>query len=389
MKAKSIKGSSVEEIKIALEHSLVDARSDDPVGRGFQPTLAFVFLTRLEDIDIITAMIDAKGISIFGASTSDKFTEEGMEPEGIVVLLLDINEDNFKIILKDFNAAPASVYETACEVGRSGKDAFDHPAFIISAANFKISGEELIKGLLDKAGAHVKVIGGMAGEAVKFTGCVFTNRTKTSNGLIALVLDENKIDVKGKAVSGWKPAGTEKKITKSEGAWIYTIDNEPAMDVIKKFLGKDIETIDKSKGLVSLNINYPLQVQRESGNPMMLPTLLWNTEDQSVMLGGLVKEGAKFRFSLPPDFEVIDTVIESSREIRDKELPEADAMLIFSCIGRQSSLGPLLLSELQGLADTWNKPMAGFLSLGEFGKLDDSRPELHGTTVSWVALKEK
>jgi hypothetical protein len=33
--------------------------------------------------------------------------------------------------------------------------------------------------------------------------------------------------------------------------------------------------------------------------------------------------------------------------------------------------------------------MAGFLSLGEFGKLDDNRPELHGTTVSWVALKEK
>ena len=33
--------------------------------------------------------------------------------------------------------------------------------------------------------------------------------------------------------------------------------------------------------------------------------------------------------------------------------------------------------------------MAGFFSLGEFGKLDDSRPEFHGTTVSWVALKEK
>ncbi len=309
MKAKSIKGKSTEEIKTALQHSTAD---------GYKPTLAFVFLTELQDIDVVSAMMDAEGISIFGASTSEKFTEQGMEPEGIVVLLLDSNIANFKIVLKDFDTASVSVYESACEVGQSGGDAFDNPAFIISAANFKTSGEELIKGLLDKAGAHVKVIGGMAGEAVNFTGCVFTNLAKTSNGLIALILDEDKIDVKGTAVSGWKPVGTEKRITKCDGAWIYTIDNEPAMDVIKKFLGKDIETIEKSKGLVSLNINYPLQIHRESGNPMMLPTLLWNTEDQSVMLGGVVKEGSKFRFSHPPDFEVIDTVIESSREIRDK-----------------------------------------------------------------------
>ncbi len=380
MIAKSIKGNSPEEIKSELEIAM---------SSGYRPTLAFVFLTELEDIDVMSKIMDAEAISIFGASTSEKFTEQGIEPEGIVVLLMDINIANFKIILKDYEAASVSVYESACEVGQSGIDTFVRPAFIISAADYRTPGDEIIKGLIDKAGVEVKVIGGMAGEAVNFTGCVFTNHTKTSNGLIALILDEDKIDVKGIAVSGWKPVGTEKTITKSDGAWIYTIDNEPAMELIKKFLGNDIATSEKSKGMVPLNINYPLQVQRQSGSPMMLPALLWNTEDQSVMLGGVVKEGSKFRFSLPPDLEVIDTVIESSRKIKENELPDADAMLIFSCIGRLSSLGPLLSSELDGLAGTWNKPIAGFFSLGEFGKLDDSLPEMHGTTVSWVALKEK
>jgi len=380
MKAKSIKGKSTEEIKDVLQQSLSD---------GYKPTLAFVFLSQLEDVSAISEMMDAVGISIFGASTSEKFTDQGIEPDGIVVLLLDINRAHFKIILKDFESTSISVYESACEVGQSAKDAFDHPAFIISAADFRTPGDDIIKGLIDKAGVEVKVIGGMAGEAVHFTGCVFTNHALTSKGLITLILDEEKIDVKGIAVSGWKPVGTVKTITKSKGSWIYTIDNEPAMNVIKKFLGKDIATIEKSEGLVPLNINYPLQIQRESGIPMMLPTLFWNTEDQSVMLGGVVAEGSRFRFSLPPDLEVIDTVIESSRQIKEKELPEADAMLIFSCIGRLTSLGPLLSTELDGLAGTWNTPMAGFCSLGEFGKLDDSPPEMHGTTVSWVALKEK
>jgi hypothetical protein len=380
MKAKSIKGKSPQEIQSALNESLAD---------GFSPTLAFVFVTRMEDINILTEMIDEKGIAIFGASTSEKFTDEGIEADGIVVLLLEYNRLHFKIILKEFDAALQPVYEAACEVGQAGKIAFDKPAFIISASDYTTPGDSIIKGLLDKTGAHTKIIGGMAGEAVNFTGCVFTNAATSSKGLIALVLDEDKIDVKGTAVSGWKPVGTNKKITKSDGPWIHTIDNEPAMDVIRKFLGKDIETIENVKGLVPLNINYPLQIQRALGVPMMLPTLLWNTEDQSVMLGGVLTEGGTFRFSLPPDLDVIDTVIESSRLIKEKEMPDADAMLIFSCIGRLSSLGPLLTTELEGLAGTWGKPMAGFFSLGEFGKLDDSPPEFHGTTVSWVALKEK
>jgi len=57
-------------------------------------------------------------------------------------------------------------------------------------------------------------------------------------------------------------------------------------------------------------------------------------------------------------------------------------------VGRLGSFGPMITTEIEGLAATWNKPMLGFFSLGEFGKLDEGRCEWHGTTVSWVALKE-
>lgn len=78
------------------------------------------------------------------------------------------------------------------------------------------------------------------------------------------------------------------------------------------------------------------------------------------MLGAAAEEGSLFRFSLPPDYEVIDAVIESAKTIKKNELPEADAMVVFSCVGRLSQLGPMLSAELDGLASTWNKPMAGF-----------------------------
>jgi hypothetical protein len=386
MIAKSIKGKSPQDIQQALDESKMDTRL--PHGQRYQPTLAFVFLTTLENSAAIRALFTEEGIAIFGVSTSEKFTEQGMEPDDIVVLLLDIPSPYFKIALKEYHSG--STYEAARMVGEIGSHSFKNPGFIISSADFRMSGEHLIKGLTETAGHEVTVMGGVAGNPADFSGIVFSNELTSTGGLLALIIDQDKIALSGLAVSGWKPAGTEKKITKCTGSWVHTIDHEPAMSVIQKFLGSEIITFDKqAQGLVPLDAGYPLQFQRISGTPLMRPVLLWNTADQSIMLGGEVNESDHFRFSLPPDFDVIDSVVGSAKSIREKDMPDIDALIVFSCIGRLGSLGPMIAAEIEGLAAIWNKPMAGFFSLGEFGKLDESRCEFHGTTVSWVALKEK
>lgn len=379
MRAKSIKGKSIEEIKSALADSLAD---------GYKPTLAFVFLSIQHSKEAICRLLDNQGIAVFGATTSAEFTDEGIETEGIAIMLLDINPAYFKIVLKDFEAG--SVYESAYMIGEVGVQTFAHPAFIMSAANFSLHfDDEVIKGLVDNAGEDVFIVGGMAGESVNFSGFVFTNDASSSNGLISLILDQDKISLKGMAVSGWKSMGTKKIITRCEGSWIYTIDNIPATEVFKKYLGDDIFSDYAQEGIRKTNMNYPLQFERPGGSPMNMPFVSFNTTEQSVMIPGIVIEGSAFRFSLPPDFDVIDTVIESSRKIKEKELNEADALVVFSCIARLESLGPMAAVELEGLADTWAKPMVGFFCLGEFGRIAEGKSEFHGSTVSWVALKEK
>lgn len=380
MKAKSIKGKSAEEIQSALQQSMAD---------NFKPTLAVVFLTNTGNAQAIQAILTKESIAIFGGSTSQNFTEVGIEAnDSIVVLLLNINPDHFCIVLKDY--AQSSPFEAAWQVGEVGVQAFRNPGFIISAVDIRMLGEELINGLTDAAGNNATVMGGIAGNPADFSGILFTKDACSTKGIIALVIDQDKILINGLAVSGWKPVGTEKKITKSNGSWIYTIDNEPAMNVIQKFLGNDIIIDNKQpKGLIPSDLGYPLQFQRESGSFLMMPLLIWNTEDKSVMVGGQVRLGESFRFSLPPDFDVIDKVVESTRIVKEKDMPDADALIVFSCIGRLGTFGPMISTEIEGLAATWDAPMIGFFSLGEFGKLDKGACEFHGTTVSWVALKEK
>jgi len=378
MQAISIKGKSTDEIQSALQQSMAE---------GFKPTLALVFLSAMPEIEAISTLLDKQGIAVFGATTFAEFTEQHADNSGIAVLLLDINPAYFKIVF--INNGDGSGYDIGCQVGETGTKTFANPAFIISSANYTIPGESIIQGMIEKAGAGVTIVGGKAGEMKNLEGKIFTNHQSSDNGIIALILDEDKIILKGMAASGWKPAGTEKIITHCKGPWIYTIDDQPAFDVVKKFLGTEIIEDENKAGIVKLNIIYPIQLYRKGGSPFMLPILFANTEDHSVMLAEEVPEGSAFRFSMPPDFDVIDMVINGSVEIKEKEMPEADALIIFSCIGRLGSLGPMASNEVAGLAGTWKSPMIGFYSLGEFGRVANGNTEFHGTTVSWVALKEK
>ena len=95
------------------------------------------------------------------------------------------------------------------------------------------------------------------------------------------------------------------------------------------------------------------------------------------------------RFSLPPDFDVIDTVVEECVELKQKNQPEADAVIIFSCISRYLSFGVMTSEEIERVQNVWNAPMVGFFSYGEFGKSKDGKHEFHHNTCCVVVLKEK
>jgi hypothetical protein len=57
----------------------------------------------------------------------------------------------------------------------------------------------------------------------------------------------------------------------------------------------------------------------------------------------------KIRLTLPPDFEVIEDVRKSAARVQQNDMPDADALLMFSCVGRLAEFGPMISDEIQGL----------------------------------------
>jgi hypothetical protein len=379
MKAKSIRGKTPEEIKTALADSMAD---------GFAPTLAIVFLSLGKDVNAVCSVLDEQGIAIYGATTHGEFIDEEIGRESIAVLLLDINRDYFMVMLEEY---PDKNYrEVTQSMAKRAIDKFATPAFLIAASHMETDAEQLLFGFEDVVGKQVNVYGGMAGDNVTFTEqYVFTNGRSSTRGIVAVVLDEEKIQIKGVATCGWKAMGTAKTVTKSEGNRLYTIDDIPVLELTKKYSG--IENVSKENNSLAIEIatNFPLQLQREKGAPVMRPGLVVNWEDGSFICSGSVPQGGKVRFSLPPDLDVIDKVVEGVEKLKETEMPEADAMIVYSCAGRLISMGPLMSTEIEGVKNVWNVPMVGLFSNAELARATDGNLEMHNLTTCCVAIKEK
>ena len=379
MNSKSIKGKSLQDIQMAIKQSLSD---------GFKPTLAIVFLSIAQDRKAITQFLDTKNIAVFGATTNGEFISEDTENGSVAILLLDINKDYFKIYLEDY---PEKNYrEIAKGIAQKAKKEFKKPAFLISASHLETDAEQLLVGFEDIIGKHVNVFGGMAGDDYSFTNqFVFTNGKESNIGTVVLVLDEDKVKIKGVATCGWNAVGTERTVTKSEGNHVYTVDNIPVLDITTKYGGLENVTPENKDLLLEIAANFPLQLQREKGDPVMRPGLVVDWSDHSFYCSGTVPQGSKVRFSLPPDFDVMDKVIKGVQQLKDTEMPEADALVIFSCAGRIMSLGPLMNQEIEGIKNVWNVPMAGMFSNAELARATGGNLEMHNLTTCCVALKEK
>jgi len=380
MNAKSIKGASLSEIKGNLNKCIDD---------GFKPTLSFVFSSVKQDFSTITEVLGKEDITVFGATTSGEFIDGDVEEGSAAILLLDMNPDLFKVLFVD--AGAPNTREIARQMGDTALESFSNPLFIVSGTGLTIDGELIVRGLEDAAGEDTTIYGGLAGDDLQQKATfVFTNGKESSNGIMVLAIDGDKVEIKGRSTCGWKPTGTVKTVTKAEGWWIHTIDDQPALDLVIRYMGvesnpkDDIELVAPDFG-----VNFPLQLQRKEGAPIMRPVMFFNWKDHSIMVNGSVEEGAKIRLSVPPDFEVIEKVIEGAEDVKANEFPEAEALVMFSCIGRHVALGPLVGREIEGVRNTFDVPMAGFFSYGEFGRATNGHHEYHNLTCCWLAMKEK
>lgn len=349
---------------------------------GFTPTLAIVFASIENDLEQVRQAFQTRGMVVFGASSAGEILEDGHEESvyagSIVGMVFDLEPSWFQVALFADGVETAAGFGD--KVGAWAKAAFESPALLVMSGGLKMDGEALIQHILAQTGP-IPLFGGLAGDDLKMERTfVFNHEKVVTPGVVALAFDATHVQVQGVASSGWQPVGGEKTITQAEGNMVYTIDGKPALDVYQEYLGVSGGDSFSTTG------EYPLQIVRPDGNVVMRASMIINTKTKTMIYAGAVPQGSKVRFCVPPGLSIIDHALKEITQFKEK-VPQADALVLFSCKGRHLALGPMAEDEVKPIQQLWGAPMVGFYTYGEIGQLSNGHMDFHNNTCVVVALK--
>jgi hypothetical protein len=352
---------------------------------SFIPNAAVIFSSVSLNIREISEFLEPRGVKVFGSSSCGEFLydsgEKVISEDGLVCAMLMLEPGSFDT--KMFNGEGQSSFQLGKTAGNWASGIFANPHVLVVSSGLMTDGEQLVKGIQESTGSEVKIYGGLAGDDARFRETlVFSETEILPNACLVMVLDSNKYEIEGLATSGWVSIGADKTITRAEGNIVYTIDNQPALDVYKQYLNVN------DNDLPEIGVEYPLLIRKNETDVVIRAVLNVDREKKALIFAGTVPEGAVVTFSSSPGFEIIDSTRKKVQEFYDHN-NRADLLVLFSCMARHNALGPTISEEIEAAWSRWQKPLIGFFTYGEIGGSYNSACEFHNQTFTLVSIKNR
>lgn len=332
-----------------------------------KPELAIVFVNADNDIDGISSYLYNLKISHIGAGAAGEISDDQFSKGAYSALYFHISSDCFQIYHSK------SVELSSNSFGEFINKAYTNPSVFTLIATKSIETDLLIKDIQAKTKFNIPFYGGMAIDNLKFEEyTVFYDGKSLTNGIVAVVFNNDVVEIVGDAYSGWESLGVTLVVTDSDHNELLEIDGQPASDVfLSYFTHFDIDKLKKGEELDFAVGNHPIMVEEANGTLSMKSPIVIDFEKKSLKFYTSIPVGTKFKFCTIPEIGITQKLI-SHLKGKKKYFGELDGVIITSCVGRQLTLGPFFEEEVKLIYDIWKKPMTGFLASGEIGNTEES-----------------
>jgi hypothetical protein len=324
-----------------------------------------------------------------GCSTAGEICGRTLADDSVTVAVLRLERGRLKGAqapvsdardARDARAAGAALARTLA--------APDLRGVFVLADGLTVNGSELAKGLADGLPPGLPVAGGLAADGERFAQTwVIADRAPRAGYIVALGLYGEGTRVACNYRGGWDVFGPEREVTHAERNILYTLDDQPALALYRRYLG------ERAGELPAAGLRFPLAIRNElDADGLTVRTILGIDEaTQSITFAGDIPQGSFVRMMRANRDRLIDGATGAASGIAHGAGGHGERLCIaISCIGRRLVLGQRCEEELEAVLGTLPAPcrMVGYYSYGELSPLASGRCDLHNQTMTLTVIGE-
>jgi hypothetical protein len=363
-----------------------------PVELDGQRTLVLAFgpSSLLDDPRCLREVADAFGQSVLvGCSTAGQICGDSIDDERLDVVVARFDSTGLQLAATPLNDA-ADSHAAGVRLASQLPQQDLRTVFILSGG-IRVNGAALAEGIGSALPAGVTVSGGLAADGSLFKRTWVCHEGAPREEVVTAVgFYGPAVRVGHGCRGGWTEFGPERRVTRAEGNVLLELDDQPALQLYKHYLG------ERASDLPGSGLLFPLAVRRggDASTTVVRTILAVDDDANSMTFAGDIPEGAAVRLMRTS----IDRLIASADEAGIQALgggvgKASDVLAIsISCIGRRLVMGEQTEDEVEAIVERLPAGAlhAGFYSYGEISASSQSgMPELHNQTMTLTVLSEE
>lgn len=322
-------------------------------------------------------------VIVLGCSTAGEIAGAEVRDDSISMADMVFEQTRLKPVSVKINHAAES-FKAGQELAAalSGPDL---KGVLILSDGLNVNGSQLLEGLNALLDKNIVVTGGLAGDGAAFKSTwVLVDRTPSDGFVTALGFYGKNLIMHHGSQGGWDIFGPERLITRSENNVLFEIDDQPALDLYKKYLGT------KASELPASGLLFPIKIWKpgEESNAVVRTILGVNEADHSMTFAGDIPKGYSAQLMRANFDRLIEGAAHAAMNLG---AAEPGLSIAVSCVGRKLLLGERTEEEVQAALERMPKgsSQVGFYSYGEISPLvRGGKCHLHNQTMTITFISE-
>ncbi len=259
---------------------------------------------------------------------------------------------------------------------------------LVIAGGSKFSGSDLVSSLSEYLPEHIIISGGIAGNNHQGAPCMVGLNRIPEEGCAAVIgFYGNDLSVTSSSLSGWEPFGPERIITKANGRILIELDNMPALDFYRLYLGKDMMNMP-GNGLL-----FPMSIRMPDTDDSVLRTIVSIDESRkSIEFASPLPSGAYARFMKTNAASIINAASQAAQHAVRNIMNKPELALLISGAGRKVVLNSRMNEEIEVVKSVLGSEtaIAGFYAHGEISPVAGFQNcRFQNQTMTITAFSEK